>query len=134
MYFRRRVVFTGGVRPSILGEGNPLHGTHSHRGGKEMTKPRKGKNPHIGGNFDSFLKREDIYGRVNTTATKRTLATQLEKAMKQQNLTKAEMACRMKSSRTQLDRLLDPDDDSVTLATLRRAAAIVGREVRLEII
>jgi hypothetical protein len=54
--------------------------------------------------------------------------------MKQHNLTKDEMARRMKASRTQLDRLLDPDDDSVTLASLRSAAAIVGKEVRLEII
>jgi antitoxin HicB len=100
----------------------------------EMTKSRKGKNLHRGKSFDSFLKEERIYGRVNTTATKRTLARQLEKAMKQHDLTKDEMARRMKASRTQLDRLLDPDDDSVTLATLRRAAAIVGKEVRLEII
>ena len=59
---------------------------------------------------------------------------QLEEAMKQQKLSKIEMARRMKTSRAQLDRLLDPDNDSVTLATLRRAAAIVGREVRLELV
>lgn len=49
----------------------------------EMAKSRKGKNPHLGESFDSFLKEEGIYGRVNTTATKRTLARQLEKVMKQ---------------------------------------------------
>jgi antitoxin HicB len=59
---------------------------------------------------------------------------QLEEAMKEQNLTKVEMARRMKTSRVQLDRLLDPENDSVTLATLRRAAAIVGREVRLKLV
>jgi antitoxin HicB len=99
-----------------------------------MTKTRKGKNPHIGGSFDSFLKEEGIYESVKTTAIKRVLAMQLEEAMKQQNLTKVEMARRMRTSRVQLDRLLDPDNDSVTLATLRRAAAIVGREVRLELV
>jgi predicted XRE-type DNA-binding protein len=99
-----------------------------------MTKPRKGKNPHIGESFDSFLKEEGIYESVKTTAIKRVLAMQLEEAMKQRNLTKVEMARRMKTSRVQLDRLLDPDNDSVTLATLRRAAAIVGREVRLELV
>jgi antitoxin HicB len=99
-----------------------------------MTKPRKGKNPHLGESFDSFLKEEGIYERVQTTAIKRVLAMQLEEAMKQQNLTKVEMARRMKTSRVQLDRLLDPENDSVTLATLRRAAAIVGREVRLELV
>jgi antitoxin HicB len=105
-----------------------------HEGGKEMTKTRKGKNPHIGESFDSFLKEEGIYESVKTTAIKRVLAMQLEDAMKQQNLTKVEMARRMRTSRVQLDRLLDPDNDSVTLATLRRAAAIVGREVRLELV
>jgi predicted XRE-type DNA-binding protein len=99
-----------------------------------MTKPRKGKNPHIGDSFDSFLKEEGIYESVRTTAIKRVLAMQLEEAMKQRKLTKIEMARRMRTSRVQLDRLLDPDNDSVTLATLRRAAAIVGREVRLELI
>ena len=99
-----------------------------------MTKPRKGKNPHIGDSFDSFLKEEGIYESVRTTAIKRVLAMQLEEAMKQRKLTKIEMARRMRTSRVQLDRLLDPDNDSVTLATLRRAAAIVGREVRLELV
>jgi antitoxin HicB len=99
-----------------------------------MKKPRKGKNPHIGENFDSFLKEEGIYESVQTTAIKRVLAMQLEEAMKQQKLSKVEMARRMKTSRLQLDRLLDPDNDSVTLATLRRAAAIVGWEVRLELV
>jgi antitoxin HicB len=99
-----------------------------------MTKPRKAKNPHIGDTFDSFLKEEGIYESVRTTAIKRVLAMQLEEAMKQRKLTKVEMARRMKTSRVQLDRLLDPDNDSVTLATLRRAAAIVGREVRLELV
>ena len=99
-----------------------------------MTKPRKGKNHHLGESFDSFLKNEGIYERVQTTAIKRVLAMQLEEAMKEQNLTKVEMARRMKTSRVQLDRLLDPENDSVTLATLRRAAAIVGREVRLELV
>ena len=99
-----------------------------------MTKPRKGKNPHLGESFDSFLKEQGIYESVQTTAIKRVLAMQLEEAMKEQNLTKVEMARRMKTSRVQLDRLLDPENDSVTLATLRRAAAIVGREVRLELV
>jgi antitoxin HicB len=98
-----------------------------------MSTTRKAKNPHIGSSFDEFLKEEGIYEDVQTTAIKRVLAQQLEQAMKEQHLTKLEMARRMRTSRAQLDRLLDPDNDSVTLATLRRAAAIVGREVRLEL-
>ena len=75
-----------------------------------------------------------MYESVRTTAIKRVLAMQLEEAMKQRKLTKVELARRMRTSRVQLDRLLDPDNDSVTLATLCRAAAIVGREVRLELV
>jgi hypothetical protein len=99
-----------------------------------MSKTRKTKNPHIGSSFDDFLKEEGIYEDVQTTAIKRVLASQLEEAMKTRKLTKVEMARRMRTSRVQLDRLLDPDNDSVTLATLRRAAAVVGREVRLELV
>ena len=69
-----------------------------------------------------------------TTAIKRVLASQLQQAMKARKLTKVEMAKRMQTSRVQLDRLLDPDNDGVTLATLRRAAAVVGRDVRLQLV
>jgi RNA-binding protein YhbY len=76
----------------------------------------------------------EVPARINQmTAIKRVLVSQLEDAMKQRKLTKIEMARRMRTSRVQLDRLFDPDNDSVTLATLRRAAAIVGREIRLEL-
>ena len=99
-----------------------------------MTKTRKTRNLHIAESFDSFLREEGINESVRTTAIKRVLAMQLEEAMKQHKLIRIEMARRMKTSRVQFDRLLDPDNDSVTLATLRRAAAIVGREVRLELV
>lgn len=99
-----------------------------------MRKTQKPKNPHLGSSFDDFLRTEGIYEDVQTTAIKRVLASQLEQAMKTKKLTKVEMAKRMQTSRVQLDRLLDPDNDSVTLATLRRAAAVVGREVRLELV
>jgi plasmid maintenance system antidote protein VapI len=59
---------------------------------------------------------------------------QIEKAMKKQRLTKAEMARRMETSRSQLDRLLDPDSNSVTLETLTRAARAIGRQVKLELV
>ena len=99
-----------------------------------MSKTRRPANPHIGSSFDEFLKEDGIYEEVQTTAIKRVLALQLEQAMKAKKLSKIEMARRMRTSRVQLDRLLDPDNDSVTLATLRRAAAVVGREVRLELV
>ncbi|MDR3417849.1 MAG: helix-turn-helix transcriptional regulator [Nevskia sp.] len=94
----------------------------------------KKANPHIGSSFDDFLKEEGIYEEVQNTAIKRVLSWQLQEAMKARKLTKMEMARRMDTSRAQLDRLLDPDNDSVTLATLSRAAAIVGRKVRLELV
>lgn len=99
-----------------------------------MTKPRKSTNPHIGGSLDDLLREEGIYEDVQTAAIKRVLAFQLVQAMKAKGLTKAEMAKLMRTSRAQLDRLLDPNNQSVTLATLRRAAAVVGRKVRLELV
>lgn len=94
----------------------------------------KRKNPQIGGLFEDWLKEEDIHEEVTTASVKRVLAWQLEQAMKDQNLSKSAMAKRMATSRPQLDRLLDPDNASVTLDTLTKAAAAVGRKVRLELI
>jgi len=71
---------------------------------------------------------------AQAVAVKRVLASQIEKAMTENRLTKAEMARRMETSRSQLNRLLDPESESVTLDTLARAAEAVGRRVRVEII
>ena len=71
---------------------------------------------------------------AQAVAVKRVLASQIEKAMTENRLTKAEMARRMETSRSQLNRLLDPETESVTLDTLARAAEAVGRRVRVEII
>lgn len=90
-------------------------------------------NKHIGSSFDGFLKEEGIYEDVTGRAIKCVLAWQIEQAMKAQGLTKSEMAKRMNTSRTQLDRLLDPDNDKVQLDTMRRAAAAVGRKLHLEL-
>lgn len=88
----------------------------------------------VGSPFDDFLKQEGTYEATQAVAIKRLLAWQIEKAMKTQRLTKAEMARRMDTSRSQLDRLLDPDRDSVTLETLARAARAIGRHVKLELV
>ena len=92
------------------------------------------KKKNIGSTFDSWLRHEGLYEEVSATAIKRVVARQVEAAMHQKGLTKAEMARRMHTSRAQLDRLLDPENDAVTLGTLRRAAAVVGRELRLELV
>ena len=90
-------------------------------------------NPHIGSAFSDFLKEEGIYEEVTAHAIKRVLAWQIEQEMKTQGLTKVEMAKRMKTSRAQLDRLLDPSNDKVQLDTIQRAAAAVGRRLHLEL-
>jgi len=92
------------------------------------------KKKNIGSSFDSWLREEGLYEEVSATAIKRVVARQVEAAMEQKGLTKAEMARRMHTSRAALDRLLDPDNDAVTLVTLRKAAAVVGREIRLELV
>jgi predicted XRE-type DNA-binding protein len=92
------------------------------------------KAENIGTSFDSWLREEGIYEETTAKAIKRVLARQLEAAMKQRNLTKTEVARRMNTSRAVVDRLLDPDNDSLTLTTLQKAAAVVGRQVRLELV
>jgi len=87
----------------------------------------------IGSSFDDFLKDEGIYEDVQAIAIKRVIAWQIAQEMEKQDITKKEMALRMKTSRSQLDRLLDPDNDQVKLGTLGRAAQAVGRELRLEL-
>ena len=92
------------------------------------------KKKNIGSSFDSWLREEGIYEETTASAIKRVLARQVEAAMKEQEISKAEMARRMHTSRAALDRLLDPDNGAVTLATLQKAAEAVGREIRLELI
>lgn len=88
----------------------------------------------IGSSFDDFLKKEGIYEEVTARAIKRVIARQLDALMQDQGLTKSSLAKRMKTSRAQLDRLLDPDNESVTLGTLARAAQAVGRHLRMELV
>jgi antitoxin HicB len=92
------------------------------------------KKNNIGSSFDSWLREEGIYQEVTATAIKRVLARQVEAAMKEKNFSKAEMARRMHTSRASLERLLDPENPAVTLSTLQKAAIVVGRQVRLELV
>lgn len=93
----------------------------------------KGKG-RIGPSFDDFLKEDGIYEEVTARAIKRVIARQLDALMEDQGLTKSALAKRMKTSRAQLDRLLDPENESVTLGTLTRAAQAVGRNLRMELV
>ena len=90
-------------------------------------------NPYFGSSFDDWLKEQGIYEEATTHAIKRVLAWQIEQAMKAQGISKAEMARRMHTSRTQLDRLLDPENDKVQLDTVQRAAVAIGRKLKLEL-
>jgi plasmid maintenance system antidote protein VapI len=89
------------------------------------------KNPHIGSTFESFLKEEGIYDEVMATVMKRALVRRLTDLMKKQRVTKSTMAKRMKTSRAALDRLLDAENTSVTLQTMGRAAAVLGKELSI---
>jgi hypothetical protein len=91
-------------------------------------------NGHIGSSFDSFLEEEGRLKEATEVAIKRLLAWQIEHAMRAQKLTKVEMAKRMNTSRAQLDRLLDPQRTHVKLHTMQRAAAVLGKRLRLELV
>jgi antitoxin HicB len=92
------------------------------------------KNPHIGSSFDSWLDDEGIREVVTAAAIKSVIARQLAAEMKKKRITKKRMAELMKTSRAQVDRLLDPDSGSATIESLQRAARIVGRELRMQLV
>jgi DNA-binding Xre family transcriptional regulator len=94
----------------------------------------KTSNKHRGSDFDDFLKEEGIFEEVAESSEKRIIALQLEKAMKERKLNKAEMARRMHTSRAVIDRLLNADNNSVTLATLQKAAHVLGRQIRIQFV
>ncbi|MGH7552671.1 MAG: helix-turn-helix domain-containing protein, partial [Longimicrobiales bacterium] len=88
---------------------------------------------HIGSTFESFLEEQGLKEEVDLLAQKRVIAWQIEQAMAEEKITKADMAARMKTSRTQIDRLLDPRNNKVQLDTLQRAALAVGRSLKVEL-
>lgn len=92
------------------------------------------KKGRIGSSFEDFLKEDGLREEVTVRATKRVIARQLDALMREKHLSKTVLARRMRTSRAQLDRVLDPDNDSVTLGTLTRAAHAVGRKLRLELV
>jgi antitoxin HicB len=91
------------------------------------------KNKHIGSSIEDFLKEEGIFEEAQTQAVKEAVAWQLAEAMKKQKISRNKMATLLKTSRTQVNRLLDPTND-ITLSSLQRAAAMVGRRVSIELV
>lgn len=98
-----------------------------------MAKGRK-INKHKGSSIDDFLKEEGVFEEFQARAVKEVIAWQLAQAMKERKLSKRRLAAMMHTSRTQVDRVLDPEDGNVTIETLQRAAAIVGRKVQVELV
>ncbi|HVY82362.1 MAG TPA: hypothetical protein VG994_15325 [Steroidobacteraceae bacterium] len=89
-------------------------------------------NSHRGSSFDDFLKEENLYEPVQAAAVKRVIAELLEEGMAREGLSKPQMAKRMGTSRSQLDRVLDPDNVTIQLDTLIKAARAIGREVNIQ--
>jgi antitoxin HicB len=92
------------------------------------------KNKHIGSSFDDFLEDEGILAEATAEAVKRLLAWQITEAMKSGQISKAEMARRMQTSRAALDRLLDPENSAITLKTMHKAAKVLGKQIRMELV
>lgn len=89
--------------------------------------------PHLGSSLDDFLKEEGVFEQTQNRAIKEVIAWQLTQAMQEQAMSKTRMAALLQTSRSQLDRLLDPSSD-VTLSTLERAAALVGRKLSITLV
>jgi antitoxin HicB len=91
-------------------------------------------NKHRGSGIDDLLKEEGVLEVFQARAVKEVIAWQLGEAMKARKLSKRKLAEMMHTSRTQVDRVLDPNDGNVTIETLQRAAAVVGRKVQVELV
>jgi DNA-binding Xre family transcriptional regulator len=91
-------------------------------------------NNFIGSSFDSFLEEEDIKEEVEIGAVKKVLAYQLKETIQELHWTKSELANRLETSRAAVDRLLDPENDAVTLHTLKKAASLLGKHIKLELV
>ncbi len=98
-----------------------------------MNSKRKLVRNHTGSTFESFLEEEKILEEVETAAVKRVIAWQLENAMKEQRLSKRAMAHRLHTSRSQVERLLDPGNSAVSLQTVARATTALGKSLKMEL-
>ncbi len=88
----------------------------------------------LGSSFDDFLSEQKMLSEVDALATKKVIAYQIEESMKKKNITKTEMAKRMGTSRSSLNRLLDPLNTSVSLSTIESAVVALGKRLSVEIV
>ena len=91
------------------------------------------KNKSIGSSFDDFLEEEGIAEEVEAGAIKKIIAYQLLEAIEKEQITKTALAVQLETSRAAVNRLLDPENESVTLLTLARAASVLGKKLRFEL-
>ena len=89
---------------------------------------------HIGSTFESFLEKDGIFEEVNATAVKAVLARYLKEYMEEHSITQTKMAQLLQTSRSALQRLLDPENYSVTLLTLNRAASVIGKKITINLV
>jgi antitoxin HicB len=89
---------------------------------------------HLGSTLDDFLAEEGLLAEAEAVAWKRVVAYQISQLMREQNVTKAEMARRMETSRAAVDRLLDPQNESATLITLEKAALVLGKRLQVALV
>ena len=92
------------------------------------------KNKSIGSSFDDFLVEEGISEEVEAGAIKKIIAYQLQEAIEKEQLTKTALAIRLETSRAAVDRILDPENESITLLTLKKAANVLGKKLRFELV
>lgn len=92
------------------------------------------RNPHLGSSLDALLEEDGALAEVRAAAVKRVLALQMRQAIEQQGITNSELASRMRTSRAALDRLLNPENRSITLLSMSRAATALGKDLRIELV
>ena len=92
------------------------------------------KNKSIGSSFDDFLAEEGLSEAVEAGAIKKIIAYQLQEAIEKEHLTKTMLAAKLETSRAAINRLLDPNNDSITLLTLQKAASVLGKKLRFELV
>ncbi len=91
-------------------------------------------NQHLGSDFDDFLAEEGLLAEVEATAIKRVIAYQIQQEMNKKGWTKTEMAEKMKTSRSSLDRLLDPENASINLQTITKATSTLGKKLKIQLV
>lgn len=96
-------------------------------------KKTEQRNPHIGSSVDDFFAEDGLLEEIEAAAVKRVISLELQSELERKQMTKTELARRLETSRSQLDRILDPDNESITLNTLMKAAALLGKRLHVSL-